>query len=67
MEAFAIAKFAVTLEEWRMVREWGLERGYMDRSTGRAGGMRHPVTEVSWYDAAKWCNARSEMEGFSVA
>lgn len=23
----------------------------------------HPVTEITWYDAVKWCNAYSEMEG----
>lgn len=23
----------------------------------------HPAVAVSWYDAVKWCNARSEMEG----
>jgi formylglycine-generating enzyme required for sulfatase activity len=28
---------------------------------GKAGN--HPVHTVNWYDAVKWCNARSEKEG----
>jgi formylglycine-generating enzyme required for sulfatase activity len=27
----------------------------------------HPVYNVSWFNAVKWCNARSEMEGFTPA
>ena len=30
-------------------------------------GADHPVTLVNWYDAAKWCNARSLMEGLTPA
>ena len=64
---FAIGKFAVTMEEWQVVRTWSLERGYPDLPPGKSGGLRHPVTEVIWYDAVKWCNAKSEMEGLTVA
>ena len=27
--------------------------------------MTHPVQSVDWFDAVKWCNARSEMEGLT--
>ena len=64
---FAIGKFAVTMEDWQVVRTWGLEKGYPDLPPGKSGGLRHPVTEVSWNDAVKWCNARSEMEWLTVA
>jgi formylglycine-generating enzyme required for sulfatase activity len=63
---FAIGKFALTMQEWRVVREWGGGTGF-DIRAGRSGGMMHPVTEVSWYDVVKWCNAKSEMEGLKVA
>ena len=63
--SFAIGKFAVTMDEWRMVREWALEKGF-EMATGRAGGLKHPVTEINWYDALKWCNAKSEMEGLGT-
>jgi hypothetical protein len=33
--SFAIGKFAVTMDEWRRVREWALEKGF-EMATGRA-------------------------------
>jgi formylglycine-generating enzyme len=33
---------------------------------GRGKGERYPVTDVSWYSVVKWCNARSEKEGFGM-
>lgn len=29
--------------------------------------QNHPVHGINWYDAVKWCNARSEMEGYRPA
>ena len=54
-----------TIENWNAVRDWALENGYEFSSptVGAAKGPAHPVQSVSWYDCAKWCNARSEMEG----
>lgn len=34
---------------------------------GAAGGANQPVLCVTLYDCAKWCNARSEMEGLTPA
>ena len=59
---FEIGKYAVTMEEWQGVRSWGIANGF-GVEVGTAGGSRHPVTEVSWYDCVKWCNAKSLMEG----
>ena len=67
--AFTIDKTEITYEKWTDVRTWGLAHGYSDLPAGGNGwqgaGMNHPVTEVSWYDALKWCNARSEMDGLT--
>ena len=59
---------------WDEVHSWGLVHGYLDLPEGTAGGGTisgqapdQPVVNVSWFDAAKWCNALSEMEGFSPA
>lgn len=30
-------------------------------------GPDHPVVQISWYDAVKWCNARSLREGLTPA
>ena len=66
--AFYIDKTEITYERWTDVRNWGLTHGYTDLPTGRNGSngtTRHPVTELNWYDAVKWCNARSERDGFT--
>jgi formylglycine-generating enzyme required for sulfatase activity len=59
---FYIAKTETTLDEWQSVRTYALASGY-DLSAGGGLGSDYPVTNVSWYDAVKWCNARSEQEG----
>ncbi|MBU0678173.1 MAG: formylglycine-generating enzyme family protein [Verrucomicrobia bacterium] len=62
-----VDRFEVTVQLWRRVRNWAITNGYADLTNG--GGMdngrspNHPVAYVSWYDALKWCNARSEKEG----
>ena len=32
---------------------------------GLGKAATHPVQSVSWHDAVKWCNARSELEGLT--
>jgi formylglycine-generating enzyme required for sulfatase activity len=59
---FEIGKYAVTMEEWQGVRSWAMANGF-GMEVGTAGGSRHPVTEVSWYDCVKWCNAKSLLDG----
>jgi formylglycine-generating enzyme required for sulfatase activity len=47
-----------------------LTNGYTDLPVGRNGyngSTNHPATEVNWYDAVKWCNARSERDGLTPA
>lgn len=58
----------VTWAEWQEFRSLAQSRGYNDIAVGRNGDNGtpegiHPVTEVSWWDAIKWCNLRSEAEG----
>jgi hypothetical protein len=59
---FEIGMYAVTMAEWQGLRHWAIENGF-DMAEGAAGGSKHPVTEVNWYDCVKWCNAKSLMEG----
>jgi formylglycine-generating enzyme required for sulfatase activity len=71
VDAFSIAKTEVTWEQWQEVQAWGEENGFEWSGPDGSGwgdypdgcGADHPVQAVSWYDAVKWCNAKSEMEG----
>ena len=76
VDSLEFGKYAVTFEEWSVVRKWALAHGYgievgqaggrdlHDGSITEAGGAKQPVVMVNWYDAVKWCNAKSEMEGY---
>ena len=68
LTAFYIDKTEITYEKWTDVRNWGLTHGYTDLLAGRngfTGTTNHPVSEVSWYDILKWCNARAEKDGLT--
>lgn len=60
---FQIGRYETTWGLWKTVRDWGAANGYdlADRGAGCADG--HPVRDVNWFDAVKWCNARTEWEG----
>jgi len=59
---FWVGKYEVTWGEWKEVREWAERKGYQ-LAEGKGAGEKYPVTNVDWYSAVKWCNARSEKEG----
>jgi formylglycine-generating enzyme required for sulfatase activity len=68
---FEIKATEVTWAEWNKVRGLAGKFGYNDINRGRAGCEvadddedkdQHPVTEVSWWDAVKWCNLLSEAK-----
>ena len=40
---------------------------YSYDNVGTGKGANHPVYSINWFDAVKWCNARSEKEGQSPA
>jgi len=55
----------ITKAQWDGVTDWAVTNGYNFANTGSGSASNHPVHTVSWYDVLKWCNARSEMEGFT--
>ena len=67
VSAFDMEANLVTQSLWDQVYQWALTNGYDFDDTGSAKDTNHPVVEVSWYDAVKWCNARSEKEGLQPA
>lgn len=48
---------------WDEVYSWAIAHGYTFGGKEWAMATNHPVSKVCWYDAVKWCNARSEKEG----
>jgi formylglycine-generating enzyme required for sulfatase activity len=66
LDAFKMSKFETTFGQWTVVQTWAAGKGY-DLPKGSMGKSSskdpaHPAAGVSWHDAAKWCNALSEME-----
>lgn len=64
VRAFFMDQFEVSREIWSPIYAWSQGHGYAMRG-GSFRGPNHPVHSVNWYDAVKWCNARSEMEGLT--
>ena len=63
VSTFYIGKYEVQWGEFQEVRTWAAANGYDIGSVGAGNGSNYPVTDVNWYQALKWCNARSEKEG----
>ena len=62
---FYMDRYEIPRKQWNLVREWALTNGYADLGPGFAPADNHPITQITWYDAVKWCNARSEKEGLT--
>ena len=60
---FFLSKYLVTAAEWEHVLGWAVQHGYDFDSEGMSKAGDHPIHSIYWYDAVKWCNARSEMDG----
>ena len=65
-------KYEISLRFWEEVARWALANGYAFDSrvkTAKNGPSyspaphEHPMNMVTWFDAVKWSNARSEKEG----
>lgn len=65
VSSFQIGRTEVTWSEWQEVRDWALENGYSFDNNGSATGEFYPVADISWFDAIKWCNAKSQKDGLT--
>jgi formylglycine-generating enzyme len=63
VDPFYMDRTPVTKEQWDEVYTWAVARGYTFDRAGSGKGVGHPVQTINWYDAVKWCNARSQKEG----
>lgn len=67
VSAFYMDQYEVTKALWDEVRVWANSNGYDLGTTGLGKATNHPVHTVNWYDVLKWCNARSERDGWLPA
>ncbi len=65
VSGFRIDRKEVSLKLWQEVYTWATNNNYTFDNAGAGKGPDHPVVDINWYDAVKWCNARSEMEGLT--
>lgn len=64
VSAFHMDPYEVTKALWDEVASWAASNGYdIKPEDGQGHAPDHPVMEVSWHEAVKWANARSEKEG----
>lgn len=56
LDSFYMGKYEVTQEEWKRV---------MGDNPSFFKADNQPVSNIDWYDAVKYCNKRSEIEGFA--
>ncbi|MFC1461917.1 SUMF1/EgtB/PvdO family nonheme iron enzyme, partial [Verrucomicrobiota bacterium] len=67
ISAFYIDRHHITKATWDTVYQWALSHGYDFDNAGAGAASNHPAININWYSAVKWCNARSEMEGYTPA
>jgi hypothetical protein len=56
----------VTNEKWNAVASWGRDHGYTNLQDAPTNDDE-PRTNITFWDALRWCNARSEKEGLTPA
>jgi formylglycine-generating enzyme required for sulfatase activity len=69
VSAFFMDTNLVTYTQWQSVYSFATNLGYgfANAGAGKVAPPIQPVQTVDWYDAVKWCNARSQQEGLTPA
>lgn len=77
LNSYYINKYETTYSLWYEIRIRAESMGYVFLNPGQEGTagrrgktpvndeLRFPVTMISWYDAIVWCNAYSELQGYT--
>ncbi len=67
VSAFYIDTNLVTYTLWQQVTQYAAihSLNYSFDNPGKGKAANNPVQTLNWYDAVKWCNARSEMDGLT--
>ena len=62
---FYISRYELSWGEWKKTRATASTNGYDITESGKGTADDHPVQNVTWYEAVKWCNLKSENEGLT--
>ena len=65
VSAFYVETNEVTYVLWQSVYNYATNHGYRFDFAGAGQATNHPVQTVNWFDAVKWCNARSRQAGLT--
>jgi formylglycine-generating enzyme len=65
ISAFWIDRTEVTKTLWDSISTYAYTNAYTFDNIGSGKAPSHPVHTVNWMDAVKWCNARSQAEGYT--
>lgn len=63
IDQFYIDRTEVSKGLWDQVRGPAVANGFSIGVGSSNNGALHPVHTITWYDAVKWCNARSLADG----
>jgi formylglycine-generating enzyme required for sulfatase activity len=65
VSAFYMDTNLVSYGQWQTVYTYATGQGYGFNHLGAGKAANHPVQSVDWFDAVKWCNARSQLAGLT--
>jgi len=65
VSAFYMDVNLVSYSQWLSVYYWATNIGYGLDDANSGKPVNYPVPTVNWYDAVKWCNARSQQAGLT--
>jgi formylglycine-generating enzyme required for sulfatase activity len=67
VSAFYMDMNLVSYGQWQTIYNWATNNGYAFDDAGSGKATNQPVVSVNWYDAVKWCNARSQLAHLTPA
>jgi formylglycine-generating enzyme required for sulfatase activity len=65
VSAFYMDVNLVCYGHWQSVYNWATNNGYGFNNTGSGKATNQPAMGLNWFDAVKWCNARSQRAGLA--
>jgi formylglycine-generating enzyme required for sulfatase activity len=65
VSAFYVDAKLIEYSQWQSVYDWATNQGYGFDYAGSGRAADQPAQTLDWWDAVKWCNARSQRAGLT--